>query len=348
MKKKNMYKGKVMMTLSLLLAVLLLLGGCGNGQAGSSAESGVEAGAGAGTAQTPSPVPVAENTEAKGSGTRVYTDAVSREVEIPEHPQRIIAHYFAPEMLAIKAPIIGTNYNNAKLSLSDEELADIEDIGGDGINPNTEKMLSLEPDLILLPDFLEAETIEQVAQIAPTVVMSYSEETFARLQKLGDVAGLPGAADEFITEYNAKVEQKREELKPFIKDGETASAFILHSDRKLYVYGPQRLGPTMYEAFGFKQPDKLAELTASAPDALWTEISLEVLPEYAGDHIFLVKPSESEEALKMSEELQNNPVWKNMPAVKNGQAYVVGSRWALNDPLTLDWLLDEMAGVLMP
>ncbi|MDF9854709.1 hypothetical protein M2105_002566 [Paenibacillus sp. PastF-1] len=34
------------------------------------------------------------------------------------------------------------------------------------------------------------------------------------------------------------MEQKREELKSYISEGETASAFILHSDQKLYVYGP--------------------------------------------------------------------------------------------------------------
>ena len=37
-----------------------------------------------------------------------------------------------------------------------------------------------------------------------------------------------------------------------------------------------------------------------------------------------------------------NSNWKGIPAVKNGKAYVVESRWAFNDPLTLDWLLDEM------
>ncbi|MDF9848338.1 ABC-type Fe3+-hydroxamate transport system substrate-binding protein [Paenibacillus sp. PastF-1] len=72
-----------------------------------------------------------------------------------------------------------------------------------------------------------------------------------------------------------------------------------------------------------------------------------MLPEYAGDRIFLVKPSEDAEALKKTEELQNSAVWKNTPTVKNGQVYVVGSRWALNDPLTLDWLLDQMPAALM-
>ncbi|MNI54032.1 Iron(3+)-hydroxamate-binding protein FhuD precursor [compost metagenome] len=250
-------------------------------------------------------------------------------------------------MVALGAPVIATNYLNAKLSLTDEQLGSLEDIGGEGTNPNLEKVLSLTPDLIIVPDFIGTETVEELEKIAPTVVMSYSEESLSRLRKLGDVAGLPDAAEQWIQAYNDKVAEKREALKPYISEGDTASAFILYSDQKIYVYGPQRLGPTMYDALGFKQPQKLAELSTANPDALWTEISLEVLPEYAGDYIFLVKASEDEEALKQTEELQNSAVWKNIPAVKNGHVYVVSSRWALNDPLTLDWLLDQMPAALM-
>jgi iron complex transport system substrate-binding protein len=44
--------------------------------------------------------------------------------------------------------------------------------------------------------------------------------------------------------------------------------------------------------------------------------------------------------------LVNAPIWQSLPAVQNGKVYLVGTRWGLNDPLTLDWLLDEMAAVL--
>lgn len=320
------------------LSILLLavLAGCGNN----------------GAAETGSPavqeaVPTANTSAAMEPAVRHYTDSLSREVELPGQPQRIIAHYFAPEITALGASMIGTNYLNAELSLTDEQLKGIEDIGSDGINPDLEKTMSVNPDLMIVPDFLEPDTVAALEKIAPTVVMSYSEDPFTRLRKLGEVTGLQEAAEQWISGYEAKAEQKRLELQPYLKQGETASAFILHEDKKLYVYGTARLGPTMYEALGFKQPAKLKELFADDPSVLWKEISLEVLADYAGDRVFFVTTSGGEESVQEVKDLLNGPVWNSVPAVKNGHAYVVDTRWALNDPLTLDWLLDEMPKLLM-
>ncbi|NQX58091.1 ABC transporter substrate-binding protein [Paenibacillus qinlingensis] len=324
---------------SLLLVLMLsILSGCGNAGTTLSNET-----VSATPASTTSAAPA---DKASKSSIRVYKDAVSREVEIPAHPTRIVAHYFAAEMVALNVPLIGTNFQNAKLSLSLEQLSGISDIGGDGVNPNAEKLVSLDPDLIILPNFLDQKVVDAVSKIAPTVVMNYSEDAFTRLKKLGDVAGVQDAASKWVSAYDAKVKQKKEEVGAFVKDGVTATAFVLHSDKKLYVYGTQRLGPTMYDALGFKQPDKVKQLFANDPNVLWKEISLEVLPEYAADHIFIVSAKMDGKTVPEMDELLSSPIWKNVPAVKNGKAHIVGTRWALNDPLTLNWLLDEMPKAL--
>lgn len=276
--------------------------------------------------------------------THTITDALGRQVEVPANPQRIIAHYFASEIVALDAPLVGTNFINAQEILTDEQLQGVEDIGQD-MAPNLEKTLSLNPDLIIVPDFLESPDIEKLSKIAPTVVVSYSAEVFTRLRSLGEIIGKSEQAEEWIKNYTAKAEEMRNQLKSEIKQGETASAFIIYGDKQLYLYGPQRLGPTMYDAFGFKMPPKVAELFANDQD-LWKTISLETFPEYAGDRIFLVSESSDDAAKKELEKVINGPIWKNLPAVKNGKAYIVEDRWGYNDPLTLEWLLDEMAKVL--
>ena len=275
---------------------------------------------------------------------RLYTDAMGREVEIPTAPQRIVAHYFAAEMVALEIPIISTNYNNAQLVLTEAQLQGIENSGAEGIEPNLEKLVALAPDLIIMPDFMDATVLDALSQIAPTITVSYSSDVFTRLHTLSDIVGKPEQAESWIASYNAKVEEKRAEVAGFIEPGETASAFILYVDKKLYVYGPQRLGPTMYDAFGFAMPPKMAELFEGS-DALWEEISLEVLPDYVGDRLFLVA-DDDETAKEVTEEVLNGALWQSIPAVQNGKAYVVAPRWAMNDPLTLDWLLDEMANVI--
>jgi iron complex transport system substrate-binding protein len=101
----------------------------------------------------------------------------------------------------------------------------------------------------------------------------------------------------------------------------------------------------MYDAFGFTVPPKVTELFKDDPDELWQSLSIELLPDYTGDRIFLVVGSD-EVAQQAATALINGPIWQSIPAVQNGKVYLVNERWGLNDPLTLDWLLDEMAAVL--
>lgn len=289
--------------------------------------------------QSPLLQPAAANSRAAS----VHIDAFGRTVELPTAPQRIVAHYFASDMVALGLPMIGTNYVNAELVLAPEQLAGITDTGtGD---PNVETVLSLKPDLIFVPDFTDAGVVDLLAEIAPTVVIAYSGDPFDRLRLFGELVGKPDAATAWIDAYNTKAATKRAEVAPFIAAGESATALIMYGDQQLYLYGRPRLGPTLYDVFGFTQPPAVTELFSADPDALWQTISLELLPNYAGDRIFLVQTTD-EDAQKATEALINDPIWQSLPAVQNGKVYYVEGRWALNDPLTLDWLLDEMASVL--
>ncbi|WP_171056309.1 ABC transporter substrate-binding protein [Paenibacillus sinopodophylli] len=325
---------KKMLLCGILLLVAVMLAACGEANENKQVNR-VEADA--------TPTSEAETTAPE---PRTFTDALGRSVELPADPERIVAHYYASEMTALGIPMIGTNYQNAQLVLSEEQLKGIEDIGGEGTVPNMEKVLSVSPDLIIVPDFLEIKDIDSLTKIAPTVAISYSGDVFSRLRTLAEIMGKPELAEGWITQYNAKAEAKKAELGPFMKEGETASAFIVYLDKQLYLYGPQRLGPTMYDALGFVQPPKVAELFNSKKDSLWETISLEALPDYAGDRIFLMAQDNSEEAKQIVEEIINGPIWSKIPAVQNGHAYIVDKRWGLNDPLTLDFLLDEMTSLL--
>lgn len=318
--------------LAVILVLLALLTACG-----SAATATPVAEATAVSTETTAPTP------ASNSQTRLYTDAFGREVELPANPQRIVAHYYASDMVALGLPMIGTNYPNAEVVLSPEQLQNYTDTGGG--DPNIETILSLKPDLIFVPDFTEAATVNLLAEIAPTVVIPYDGDPFERLRLFGDLVGKPEVAEAWISAYNAKAAAKREEVASFIAEGETATAFIMYSDGQLYLYGRPRFGPTMYDVFGFAQPSNVAELFKDNPEELWQTISLELLPQYAGDRIFLAQAND-EDSKTHTEKMINNPLWKSLPAVQNNKVYYVDSRWGLNDPLTLDWLLDEMAKVL--
>lgn len=320
---------------ALLLAVTLTLGLAACGTSKEEAANGT---------------PGSSTNKGQPPASHTYTDALGRKVEIPSEPKRIVAHFYAPEMVSLNTKMVGTNFANARLVLEEEQLKGVEDIGGQGSAPSLEKVLALAPDLIIVPDFLDAAALEGLSKIAPTVTMPYSGDVFSRITALGDIIGKQDEAAAWIKRYKDKSEQKKKELAPLVEKGQTASAFVVFQDKQLYIYGPQRLGPTMYDALGFKPPEALKRLFAEKEneDKMWLTISLEKLPELAGDHIFLVTQDANEASRKGVEELIQNSVWKSLPAVQNGQAYVVSNRWAFNDSVTLEWLLDEMPKVLKP
>jgi len=319
--------------LAVILMLLALLAACASAETANPVSDATNA-----------PTETTTATSASDAEPRHHTDAFGRKVELPANPQRIVAHYYASDMVALDLPMVGTNYPNAEVVLSPEQLQNYTDTGGG--DPNIETILALKPDLIFVPDFTEASVVDLLAEIAPTVVIPYSGDPFERLRLFGDLVGKPEAAEAWIEAYNAKAAAKRQEVAPSIKAGETATAFIMYGDAVLYIYGRPRLGPTMYDVFGFIQPPSVTELFKSNPDELWQAISLELLPGYAGDRIFLVQ-GDDEDSKAANEKLLNDPIWKSLPAVQNNKVYYVGDRWGLNDPLTLAWLLDEMAKVLL-
>lgn len=328
-----MYVLKKFSLISVLLASVLTLGltACGTGK------------------QESAPVTTGGAIEKEKAPTsRTYTDALGRKVDIPTEPKRIVAHFYAPEMMSLNSKMVGTNFANARLVLEEDQLKGVEDISGQGSAPSLEKVLALTPDLIVVPDFLDATALEGLSKIAPTVTMPYSGDVFSRITALGDIIGKQDEAAAWINRYKVQSEQKRKELAPIVEKGQTASAFVVFQDKLLYIYGPQRLGPTMYDALGFKAPEMVKRLFAEKENEnkLWLTISQEKLPEFAGDHIFLVTQDANEASRKGVEELIQSPIWKNLPAVKNGQAYVVSNRWAFNDSVTLEWLQNEMPKVL--
>ncbi|MNI74065.1 Iron(3+)-hydroxamate-binding protein FhuD precursor [compost metagenome] len=77
-------------------------------------------------------------------------------------------------------------------------------------------------------------------------------------------------------------------------------------------------------------------------------ISLEVLPEYMGDHVFIYG-SQDEGA----NEVLNSEVWKHLPAVQKGQVYAYGSfgdkgdEFVMEDPFSLELQLDTIKNLLL-
>lgn len=268
--------------------------------------------------------------------THMYTDALAREVEIPTNPQRVVALWSIGEMLALDTKPVGATSHLLRF-YSDEEKQDIE-IVGDDVMGDYERILALNPDLILVYARATEEEIEQYSKIAPTVATSFFGDPFQALKDMGDILNKEEQAAQWIEDYNKRVALARTNLADVTSQHEKALVLQL-ALKNIYIYHSNTF-PTIYDAYDFELPDVQRKLQED-DSFVSQQLSLEVLPDFAdADRIFvIVNDEESKSAL---ENLQESSVWNGLPAVKNKQVYEIGNRLSTKDVSTLDWALDEV------
>jgi iron complex transport system substrate-binding protein len=106
--------------------------------------------------------------------------------------------------------------------------------------------------------------------------------------------------------------------------------------KDLYVYGNNwgRGTEVIYQALGLKAPEKLEQDVFATG---WKAISAEVIPQYAGDYIFVGDGGGN----AANNSFMETDVWKGIPAVKNNQVIQFDSAsFYFNDPISLEKELD--------
>ncbi|MDR6722581.1 iron complex transport system substrate-binding protein [Paenibacillus amylolyticus] len=341
-------QGKFKMTaLSMLLCFTLLLAACSSPAPSAS------------NAQPETATPTAQSsnqttTDGK-SATSVETRTVSTlrgDVVIPANPQRVASDQYMGYLLKLGIIPVGVRtfmLNESwieKSGISEDIIAGIEDLGGE-FPMNLEKLVSLEPDLII--GSID-KNIEDYEKIATTVFLPYweGETTSGPLEKLRRIASVFGKekeAEQWITTYQAEVEEAKKQIDGIIKEGETVS-IVQVGNKALYVMaaeGGNYGSSTIYDMLKLPPTQQALDMKEG-----FENISLEVLPEYMGDHVFIYG-SQDEGA----NEVLNSEVWKHLPAVQKGQVYAYGSfgdkgdEFVMEDPFSLELQLDTIKNLLL-
>lgn len=272
--------------------------------------------------------------------TRPYTDYLGHAGNIPVSPARIIysGETFG-DMLALGVkPVGGFGYAN---QIFEDQLHDVENVG---FPINLEKVLELQPDLIIHANTEEKE-YEQLAKIAPTVIFDTFAPLEERMTQLGDILGKPEVATKWLDDYKRKSEEMWKKLKEssIMKEGETASVFTYYPGDRLFVMARTGLSQVLYDTNGFKPTAPIQEILDAQKG--FELISVERLPEIAGDRIFILNTS-SEEAEKSTQELLKSRIWRDLPAVKNGSVYFIDIEKSSSDATTREWLLQKIPEIL--
>ncbi|MGB7998558.1 MAG: iron-hydroxamate ABC transporter substrate-binding protein [Anaerobacillus sp.] len=317
-----MIKKKKGLPFIMLLMLLLILAACGNDGANKEEKSG--------------------NSESEGE-MKTFTMPDGQEFEIPANPERIVATDYVGYFLALDITPVGApdQFVLDNPYFTEEQIADIEDIG---TPPSVEKVTSLNPDLIVVTD---QEQYDLLSKIAPTVMVPFGsfDSLDEEVKAMGEIAGKKEAADEWIAQFDEKAEAARKELDGIIGEDETVGIYEVQT-KDFYVFGDNfgRGGQVIYDALGLKAPEKIQKEVIEGDN--WKKISLEVLPEYAADHMFYTEYA-AEDNQDVLKETKESALWQNLDAVKKGHLYEMKfENMYYYDPIAVEGQLDLIVKTL--
>ncbi|GBF77118.1 hypothetical protein PA598K_05644 [Paenibacillus sp. 598K] len=312
----------------LLLCTTLLLSAC---QGGSNTGGAANGAANGGASSSESEI------ESGVAATRTYKH-LKGESEIPVKPERVVSLFHLGQLMALDVrPVGATTY-----VLDNPLLGDLSDIMDVGVPPSAEKILALDPDLIITTvPFMEIVEggYEALSQIAPTVVVEQLNDPFLDVEMFGELLGKQDEAKAWKTAFEAKIASYKERLAPLVGPDETFSILNVRA-KEIFIYGDGNMGGNIiYKLLGFKPPQKVKDEVINGET--W-QISREVIPDFIGDHLLLAVNEGAEEEMKEVEKLiQHTSAWKS------GKVYEIDFDTFLpGDPIAIEKQLDIIADLL--
>ncbi|MFF2090655.1 iron-hydroxamate ABC transporter substrate-binding protein [Paenibacillus sp. NPDC058174] len=265
--------------------------------------------------------------EAAGkSGTREYMSE-NGPIEIPADPKRIVALTNAPNILAMDVDIVGVDEWTKANPLFADRLEGVQTVSDEKL----EEVLALKPDLIIAGSTMK--NLDKLSEIAPTIVYTWGKLDYLNQQlEIGKVLNKEKEAQAWIDDFTSRAKAAGEEIQAKAGANTTVSVFETDS-QNFYVLGNNWARGTeiLYQAMGLQMTD-IVKQNALAPG--YYTISLELLPEYAGDFIVLSRKQSAENSFMQSE------VWKKIDAVKNNRVIEIDTEASsYSDPITLEHLL---------
>jgi iron complex transport system substrate-binding protein len=261
-----------------------------------------------------------EPSEASEEKERVISHMMGETV-IQGEPKRVVAlqDYLIDHLLSLGiTPVAASNMADGEFpDYLKAELKDTVNLGN-VMEPNLELILDQEPDLIIAQEYHQ-EHYDSLSQIAPTVLINRDELDWdwkAVYLEVARIVDKEDRAKQVLKEYEQKAAAAGEEIKGAV--GDETFLFLRVMEKEVRVYGVPAY-TVLYEDMGLKPGPNV-------PEDEWNQpISLEALPDFDADHIFLLDDSQglgsgSEAGIP---ELLDISVWKNMKAVQQDQVYTV-------------------------
>ncbi|GMO00144.1 iron-hydroxamate ABC transporter substrate-binding protein [Parageobacillus thermoglucosidasius] len=250
-------------------------------------------------------------------------------IEVPAHPKRVVVlSSFAGHVMALGVNIVGVDQWSKMNPRFQDKLKNAEVVTDEDI----EKIIELNPDLII--GLSNTKNVDKLSKIAPTVTYTYGKVDYlTQFLEIGKLLNKEKEAKEWIDDFKKRAQQAGEEIRA--KIGENATVSVIENfDKQLYVFGNNwgRGTEILYQEMKLKMPKKVEEMALKQG---YYALSLEALPQFAGDYLIISKNPDGDTSFQQTE------TYKNLPAVKNHRVFEANAKeFYFNDPITLEYQLD--------
>jgi len=284
----------------------------------------------------------ADSQDAPNSGqeTRTIEHAMGT-VEVPKNPERmVVLDYGALEnVLALGMQPIGIPLNTdleQQPELIRQHLQGKPKTFEPG-QPNLERLLQLEPDLILGSKPWIGQHYERLSQIAPTVVTATNNmEWQDNLEFHGRMLGRSERAQQLLDDYQQRLAQFRQQ-----RDGEgelNVSVGRIFPDR-VRLYLKDSFSGNILQKAGLKRPP------AQDKDTYSQKIGKEQFQMLDGDVMFAIVVGQ--EARATLDEFRQDPLWSQLSVVQSERVYPVSSYWVGSSILAANMVVDDLERYLL-
>ncbi|GIQ68134.1 ABC transporter substrate-binding protein [Xylanibacillus composti] len=300
-----------------ILLLLLVISACGSNTAAPPVDTGAQ--------HSNNEQSSDSNAAGENSPDTIIYESERGPIQVPADPQRVIVlASFTGNVMQLGVNLVGVDSWSKTNPHFEEALKDVEEVSEESL----EKIIELEPDLII--GFSTMNNIEKLNEIAPTVTFTYNQVDYLTQHiEIGKLLNKEAEAQAWVDQFRERARQSGDEIRA--KIGEESTVTVIENfDKQIYVFGDNwgRGTEILYQEMRVQMPEKVKEM---ALEAGYYALSLEVLPEFAGDYLVFSKHPETDNSFMETD------TYRNIPAVKNNRVFEVDSRsFYFNDALTLE------------
>ena len=267
------------------------------------------------------------------------TDDLGRMVTIDRLPQRIVSH-----VPSITETLFALGLGEKVVGVSDycdyPKEAKLKPSVGNYYNPSIEKIVELEPDLVLTDGYSEG-LIEQLEDLGITSFVINPEDIdhiLRDIELLGEISGTRERAEELLEDMQKRISRVLNR----VKDAHRVKVFYVFDATELnnpWTAGPGSIVDSLISMAG-------GENISAKAQGSWVQFNIEALVD--SDPEIIIIDAHHGTAVITPAELEEHPIWQKISATKEGRIFVVDGDLVNRNGYRIVQGLEEMARIIHP